>query len=207
MRTAILLAGPMRSLPEVIANHKEMVGDYDTFVSCRQEDYNDWINSDWNPKEIYITPETSFKDSIWSKTTISYMEPLFWQYWNLRNVINNVPEYDMYIKSRNDLVFENQLPFGLDIIKPNEIWNPDRSFWGYKWASNGTMNDQFYIGDKNVMNVVSRLIDTEPYKNEDYVVETHLIRWLTLNGIKYKKFSGFHFIKNHFGWNGQTGEK
>ena len=44
MKTAILLAGPMRSLPEVIANHKEMVGDYDTFVSCMQEDYNDWVN-------------------------------------------------------------------------------------------------------------------------------------------------------------------
>ena len=199
MRTAILLAGPMRSLPEVIANHKEMVGDYDTFVSCREEDYNDWINSDWKPKEIYITPQPT---NMWEGK-----ETLYWQYWNLKNVINNVPEYDMYIKSRNDLVFNNQLPFGLDVIKPNEIWNPDRSFWGYQWASNGTMNDQFYIGDKNVMNVVARLVDTQPYSNEHYVVETHLIRWLIQNGITYKKFSGFHYEKNHFGWTGQEQEK
>jgi hypothetical protein len=199
MRTAILLAGPMRSLPEVIANHKQMVGDYDTFVSCKEEDYNDWINSDWKPKEIYITPEPT---NVWEGK-----EAFYWQYWNLKNVINNIPKYDMYIKSRNDLVFNNQLPFGLDIIKPNEIWNPDRSYWNYQWASNGTMNDQFYIGDRNVMNVVGRLVDTQPYSKEDYLVETHLVRWLTQNGIKYKKFSGFHYEKNHFGWTKQTGEK
>jgi len=198
MKTAILLAGPMRSLPEVIANHKQMVGDYDTFVSCREEDYNDWINSDWKPKEIYITPEPT---NVWEGK-----EAFYWQYWNLSNVIKNVPEYDMYIKSRNDLVFNNPLPFGLDIIKPNEIWNPDRSFWGYTWISNGTMNDQFYIGDRNVMNVVARLVDTQPYSKEDYVVETHLIRWLTENGVKYKKFSGFNYTKNHFGWSKQTME-
>lgn len=198
MKTAILLAGPMRSLPEVIANHKEMVGDYDTFVSCMEEDYNDWVNSDWKPKEIYITPKPT---NAWEGK-----EAFYRQFWNLRNVINNVPEYDMYIKSRNDLMFENKLPINLENIKPNEIWNPDRSYWGYEWVSNGTMNDQFYIGDKNVMNIVSRLVDTQPYTNEAYLVETHLARWLTTNGVKYKKFSGFHFTKNHFGWTRQTVE-
>ena len=199
MRTAILLAGPMRSLPFIVDNHKKMVGDYDTFVSCKEEDYEDWIKSDWNAKEIYITPEQS---NVWEGK-----ETLYWQYWNLSNVIKNVPEYDMYIKSRNDLVFNNPLPFGLDVIQPNEIWNPDRSYWNYEWASNGTMNDQFYIGDRNVMNVVSRLVDTQPYSNEDYLVETHLVRWLLANGINYKKFSGFHYEKNHFGWTKQTIEK
>lgn len=199
MRVAILLAGPMRSTNEVIANHKEMVGDYDTFVSCREEDYNDWINSDWNAKEIYITPEPT---DMWKGK-----ERFYWQYWNLRNVIKNVPEYDMYIKSRNDLVFNNQLPLELGVIKANEIWNPDISFGGYKWASNGTMNDQFYIGDKGVMDIVGRLVDTQPYKNEDYVVETHLIRWLLENGVKYNKFSGFNYSKNHFGCDKKTGEK
>jgi hypothetical protein len=199
MRTAILLAGPMRSLPFIVDNHKEMVGDYDTFVSCREEDYEDWVKSAWKPKDIYITPEPT---NIWEGK-----EAFYWQYWNLSNVIKNVPEYDMYIKSRNDLVFNNPLPFGLDVIQPNEIWNPDRSYWGYEWAGNGTMNDQFYIGDRNVMNAVSRLVDTQPYSNEDYLVETHLVRWLTQNKIKYKKFSGFNYTKNHFGWTKQTIEK
>jgi hypothetical protein len=198
MKTAILLAGPMRSLPEVIANHKEMVGNYDTFVSCMEEDYNDWVNSDWKPKEIYITPKPT---NAWEGK-----EAFYRQFWELKNVINNVPEYDMYIKSRNDLVFANKLPINLENIKPNEIWNPDRSYWGYEWASNGTMNDQFYIGDKNVMNIVSRLVDTQPYTNEAYLVETHLVRWLTTNGVKYKKFGGFHFTKNQFGWTKQTVE-
>ncbi len=200
MKIAILLAGPMRSLPFVIANHKEMVGDYDTFVSCREEDYADWINSDWKPKEIYITPEPT---NIWEGKEASY-----WQFWNLRNVINNVPQYDMYIKSRNDLVFENPLPISLESIGPNELWNSDRSFWGYTWVSNGTMNDQFYIGDKSVMDVIARFVtDSSPYSNEVYLPETHLVRWLTQNGITYKKFSGFHFTKNHFGWTKQNNER
>ena len=200
MKTAILLAGPMRSLPEVIANHKQMVGNYDTFVSCKEEDYNDWINSDWKPKEIYITPQPT---NVWEGK-----EALFWQYWNLRNVIVNVPQYDMYIKSRNDLVFNNTLPIGLEMIKPNEIWNSDRSFWGYQWVSNGTMNDQFYIGDKNVMDVIARFVtDCPAYADEHFLVETGLVRWLGQNDIKYKKFSGFHFTKNHFGWTKQNGER
>jgi hypothetical protein len=81
------------------------------------------------------------------------------------------------------------------------------SYWNYKWIDNGTMNDQFYIGDRNVMNVVARLVDTQPYSNEDYLVETHLVRWLTQNEIKYKKFSGFNYTKNHFGWTKQNGER
>jgi hypothetical protein len=114
----------------------------------------------------------------------------------------------VYIKSRNDLVFNNQLPFGLDAIKENELWNPERSYWGYEWASNGTMNDQFYIGDSGVMNVIANfIVETEPYINEVYLVETHLVRWLVTNGVKYKKFGGFHFTKNHFGWTKQTGER
>jgi hypothetical protein len=200
MRTAILLAGPMRSLPEVIANHKQMVGEYDTFVSCKEEDYNDWINSEWKPKEIYITPEPT---NVWEGK-----EAFYWQYWNLRNVIINVPKYDMYIKSRNDIVFNNQLPFELNAIKPNELWNPDKSYWGYTWISNGTMNDQFYIGDKSVMDVIARfVVESYPYSNEDYLVETHLVRWIMDNGVNYKKFSGFNYKKNHFGWTKQTGQK
>jgi len=200
MKVAILLAGPMRSLPEVVTNHKQMVGDYDTFVSCREEDYNDWINSDWNPKEIYITPEPI---NVWEGK-----EAFYWQYWNLRNVIINAPKYDMYIKSRNDLVFENPLPIELESIGKNELWNPDKSYWGYEWVSNGTMNDQFYIGDRSVMDIIARfIVETQPYTNEDYLVETHLIRWLLQNGVKYKKFSGFNYTKNHFGWNKQTIEK
>jgi hypothetical protein len=190
MRIAILLAGPMRSLPEVISNHKQMVGDYDTFVSCREEDYNDWIKSDWNPKKIYITPESDIINN-WEYST-------FWQFWNIRNVILNTPKYDLYIKSRNDLIFQNKLLISLEAIKNNELWNPDKMFWGQEWISNGTMNDQFYIGDINVMNIIANfIISNEP--NND-LPQTQLLKWLLNNGIEYKKFSEFHFTKNHFGY-------
>ena len=76
MKVGIILAGPMRSLPEVVANHKQMVGDYDTFVSCREVDKQAWIESDWNPKEIYITPE--------SEPFNEWEYSIFWQFWNLR---------------------------------------------------------------------------------------------------------------------------
>ena len=197
MRTAILLAGPMRSTNEVIANHKQMVGDYDTFVSCKQEDYNDWINSDWNAKQIYITPMVE-NNTQWDDST-------YWQYTNLRNVILNVPEYDMYIRSRNDLVFKNQLPINLESIADNELWNPDRMFWGQEWISNGTMNDQFYIGNKNVMNIVANfIINNQP--NGD-IAQTQLLKWLELNNVIYKKFSKFNFTKNHFGYSGMDALK
>lgn len=197
MRIAILLAGPMRSLPEVIANHKQMVGDYDTFVSCKEEDYNAWINSGWNAKQIYITPMVE-NSTQWDDST-------YWQYWNLRNVILNMPEYDMYIRSRSDLIFQNTLPISLESIADNELWNPDRMFWGQEWISNGTMNDQFYIGNKNVMNIVANfIINNEP--NGD-IPQTQLLKWIELNEITYKKFSRFNFTKNHFGYTGMEALK
>lgn len=197
MKIAILLAGPMRSLPEVVANHKQMVGDYDTFVSCREEDYNDWINSDWNAKEIYITPESELFNG-WDYST-------FWQFFNLKNVIINAPKYDMYIKSRNDLVFKNPLPISFESIGSNELWNPDKMFWGQEWISNGTMNDQFYIGDANVMNYIANFIDNN--QPNDDIAPTQLLKWLLLNNIKYKKFSNFEFTKNHFGYTGMQANK
>lgn len=219
MKTAILLAGPMRSLPEVIANHKQMVGDYDTFVSCRQEDYNDWINSDWNPKEIYITPEIDFETSNWGmmcdvsdKSFRLLLTRLQWQFHNLSNCIKNMPKgYDYYIKSRNDMVYEYPLDINFESIKEDEIWCPEKTFWGYEWINNGFFNDQLWICKENVLELAGKFVTDGVLLNNSIgdeirkgllkhsIIETSFILWLANWDIKQKKFT-YPYTKNHFGW-------
>jgi len=219
MRVAILLAGPMRSTPDVIANHKQMIGEHDLYVSCRQEDYNDWINSEWNAKEIYITPEIDFETSDWAKMCKNksvvfrtILERLYWQYWNLNNCIKNMPKgYDYYIKSRNDMIYESVLELNWEAITNKEIWCPEKTFWGYEWIGNGFFNDQLWICKEEVLELAASFVTDavhltnafgETIKKgllEDCIIETAFMLWLCNWDIKQKKFS-YTYTKNHFGW-------
>jgi len=218
MKIAILLAGPMRSLPEVIANHKRTIGEYDTYVSCRQEDYNDWVNSDWNPTAIYITPEVDFQQTDWyaalkhkNEHNVWLLERLYLQHWGISNCIKNMPKgYDYYIKSRNDMVYEFPLELNFESIKDNEIWCPDTTFWGFKWRDNGFFNDQLWICKENTLEIASRFVTDVctmadfPGNNirkelfENLITETANVLFLDNAGIKHKKFT-YPYTKNHFG--------
>jgi hypothetical protein len=198
MKTAILLSGPLRGNDLSIQSHLNMVGDYDIFVSCLNNDVDDWKTSNWKIKNLFVTPEVDFSKSLWANQRYDeYVAGIFWQYTNLRNVILQAPkDYDVYIRSRNDLIFYNKLPIDLNLIKENVLYNPDRTFSGYKWNGCGTMNDQFWISDWKVMEVISRYVIEEPmYTINEFVPETGLVNWIIKNNINYHKFDGFNYIK------------
>jgi hypothetical protein len=219
MKTAILLGGPYRSQDWIMEKHYENIGMYDTFLSCREIDVEDWIKSKWNIKEIYITPEITKDELSFDRLTSNNSEQakcilnnLYWQYKNIGNCWNNLPkEYDIYIKSRCDMVYDTKLEIGFDNIKDDEIWCPSKTFWGFQWVGNGFFNDQLYIAKENVMNFVASFyneahslnnsigieIRKELFNNQ--IVETAFILWLANWDIKQKKFE-YTYTKNHFGW-------
>ena len=122
MNIAIILAGQFRGNNEMVKLHKENVGDYDTYISCLNKYVDEWKDSDWNPKQIYEVPMVDFKDTLWAKHRNSPAdESGFWQFWNLKYVLKNVPQYDFYIKSRNDLVIESKLNIDFNTLDDNTI--------------------------------------------------------------------------------------
>ena len=154
MKIAIILAGPYRGNPTNIANHLKIIGNYDTYVSCFEHYKEDWINSGWPIKKIFTTPSIDFKETNWAR----YRDDApgqsgFWQFWNLKNVINNIEEdYDWYVKSRCDLDFQSGelSEYFFSTLEPNTLYTsihrisvgtPDLSI----------VNDQFYIADSKVM--------------------------------------------------------
>jgi len=212
MRVAIIMGGPYRGNPEIVKRHIQIIGNYNTYVSCFQHYKYDWIRSSWPIKRIFTTPSINFKETNWSKfRNDDPGQSGFWQFWNIKNVINNVEEdYDFYIKSRSDLVF-NSGTFTDEMIKqlkPNTFYCPAHRFDGMAWEYEWSINDQLFIGDSNVMKVVSNFVtkyyntyrhslnQTTPYVGSN---ETSLRRYLNENGIPVSLIHDISYSKNHNG--------
>ena len=205
MKVAILLGGPYRGNKEIINNHLEFIGNYDTYLSCFEQYKNDWISSSWPIRRMFTTPNVNFKETNWSRYRND--EPGqagFWQFWNLKNVINNIEEdYDWYIKSRCDLDFQSGelSQYFFSILQPNTLYTSIHRF------SAGApdmylVNDQFYIADSKVMDIISKF-PTKYYNKErnEYPVsnERGLTIWLIENGISIKLIQNITYNKNHNG--------
>jgi hypothetical protein len=218
MKIAILLAGPYRGNPTNIANHIKIIGNYDTYVSCFEHYKEDWINSGWPIKKIFTTPNIDFKETNWSK----YRDDApgqsgFWQFWNLKNVINNVEEdYDWYIKSRCDLDFQygELSEYFFSTLEPNTLYTSIHRFVvGAPDLS--IVNDQFYIADSKVMDIISKF-PTKYYNQKRHRLneanhlvgsnEKNLTIWLAENGVNIKKIQDILYNKNHNGINTASGE-
>jgi hypothetical protein len=212
MKIAVIIGGPYRGNSEIIARQTTFFGNKDTYLSCFEHYKYEWIKSSWPIKKIFTTPNINFKDTNWSRYRND--EPGqsgFWQFWNLKNVINNIEEdYDFYIKTRSDLIlpFEKLPEDFLLNLKPNTFYCPATRFDNQPWEYGYSLNDQIFIGDSNVMRVVSNFV-TKYYNtfrhtlNEatEYVGsnETSLRKWLDENGISIVAINSFTYTKNHNG--------
>jgi len=216
MKVAILLAGPYRGNDEINTNHLKNIGDYDTYVSCFKHYKADWLNSKWSIKKISITPSIDIKTTKWYEhRNDSPGQSGFWQFWNLKSVIESVDEeYDWYIKSRSDLNFNNESlsEYFFEQLESNTFHCPDKYFDGQDWIGTDRINDQIFIGDKNVIKVISEFV--EGYYNNSIKLrpfnvegnEMALKKWLEENEIKIKPFYNFKYSKNHNGFTSATGE-
>jgi hypothetical protein len=212
MKIAILLAGPYRGNQTIIDNHAKFIGNHDTYVSCFEHYKEDWINSGWPIKKIFTTPNIDFKETNWAKHRSD--EPGqsgFWQFWNLKNVINNIEEdYDWYIKSRCDLDFQSGelSEYFFSTLEPNTLYTSIHRFVvGAPDLS--LVNDQFYIADSKVMDIISKF-PTKYYnqirKDSPISNERSLTLWLADNGVNIKKIQDILYNKNHNGINTASGE-
>jgi len=212
MKIAILLAGPYRGSTQILENHLQFIGEYDIYVSCFEHYKNDWINSGWPIKKLFITPTINFNETNWSK----YRNDLagqsgFWQFWNLRNVILNVDkDYDWYIKNRCDLLFNTNVITSdfFENLKPNTLYAPSNMFNSNTWNDNA-INDQFYIGDYTVMKVVSEFsinyYDTFRHQLNAGGNENCLKNWLDDNNILIEPVSFIKYTKDFNGYQYPTG--
>ena len=215
MKVAILMAGPYRGNESIIQNQLNMVGSYDTFVSCFEHYKQDWINSGWPIKDIFTTPTVNFLQTNWSKYRND--EPGqsgFWQFWNLRNVINSIEDnYDWYIKSRCDLIFE----YGhisehiFTTLEKNTLYCPLNYFDDQSWDYATLINDQFYIADYNTMKAISEFV-TEYYNVKRHECndgmcsnERNLRKFLDERGVCIKILENIKYKKNHNGVTGPAG--
>ena len=215
MNVAILLAGPYRGNQTIIENHIRIIGNYDTYVSCLEHYKEDWINGEWPIKKIFTTPNIDFKETNWSKYRDNEAgQSGFWQFWNLKNVIDNTPPiYDWYIKSRCDLNFTNAniTEEMFSNLEPNTLYCPKLRgvyFQTQNWDINISLNDQFYIGDRNTMNIISKFVTHYYDKNKHGLNEasesvgsneTCLREFLNENNIKIGILNDIIYRKDHNG--------
>jgi hypothetical protein len=215
MKVAILLAGPYRGNTTIIGNQLNMIGRYDTYVSCFEHYKQDWIESNWPIKELFITPSVNFNKTNWYKQRNDNAgQSGFWQFWNLKNVIDNVPsDYDWYIKSRCDLIFESGqiTEYMFTTLEKNTLYCPMYYFDGQGWDYATLLNDQFYIGDYNTIKTISEFV-TEYYNierhscnNPIYSNERNLKNFLNERKINIKMLQDIKYIKNHNGFGGVSG--
>jgi hypothetical protein len=212
MNIAIILAGPYRGNTTIIENHNNIIGKYDTYASCFSHYTQDWINSGWELKNLFETPYIDFKETNWNTYRNNEAGQCgFWQFWNLKNVIDNTPPiYDWYIKSRCDLNFTNgNITKELfSKLKPNTLYCPKLRgiyFETQQWNFDISLNDQFYIGDRNVMDVISKFVTNYYDKNRhelnhgEFSNENCLREFLNENGIKIDVLDGINYNKDHNG--------
>jgi hypothetical protein len=212
MKIAIIMAGPYRGNPTNLANHIKIIGNHDTYVSCFEHYKEDWINSEWPIKKIFTTPNINFKETNWAKyRSDDPGQSGFWQFWNLKNVINNIEEdYDWYIKSRCDLDFQSGelSEYFFSTLEPNILYTSKHRLSGGA-PDLSIVNDQFYIANSKVMDIISKF-PTKYYnnkRNEDPVSnERSLTIWLTENGVEIKLIQDIIYNKNHNGIDRPSGE-
>jgi len=208
MRIALLLSGEYRGNDEMVERHKSLLGEFDTYVACLPKYRREWEESAWKPKQIFLVPEIDFLNSDWSKYRNESRadESGFWQYYNLCHLLKNVPEYDFYIKSRNDLVIHSKMDFNFNALSDSTYYYSKNHFNGLQ----SHLNDQFWVASKKVIGVISKLVD-DYYKNPDNVNgpkfnEGMLLRWLHQNGIATFGFSNLEYTKMHKGSNLPVGD-
>lgn len=208
MKFALLYAGPYRATKEIVDNHIQAFGsDIDIYISCFEHYLGDWKSSGMNIKEYFITPNIDFNQTNWAKYRNNAAgQSGFWQFWNLKNVINRIPkEYDYYIKCRNDIVFDRTFEFDKSSLKPNTLYSPNNSFHKVDWDIDEWVNDEFYMGCENTMNVVSTFVtdfyDTNKHKQNESTAsnESQLRIHLKENNINVEKIYDFPYKKNHYG--------
>ena len=209
MKIAILHSGPYRGNEDIMQNQLNMIGAYDTYVSCLEHYREDWIRSNWPVKEIFITPNVNFNETDWSKQRNDAPgQSGFWQFWNLKNVIDNTPtDYDWYIKSRCDLIFySGQITeYMFTTLDKNTLYCPSNYFDGRGWDYETLLNDQFYVGDYNTMKIISDFA-SEYYKIQRHPLnqsiasnERNLRKYLDENNIHIKILKDMKYTKNHNG--------
>lgn len=213
MRIAQLYAGPYNGNEQTVTNHQNYIGRYDTYVSCFEQYQSDWINSGIDILELYLTPTIKFEETDWSKYRNDKAgESGFWQFWNLRSVINSIEDdYDFYIKSRCDLIFD--LNNANIWLQPNTMYCPQHYFDGQCWDTQTLLNDQFYFGDKSVMNAVASF-STDFYKTDRHTLnycmasnERNLRTWMNEHGIKVEPIDiTYHKSRNNNKPSGETGD-
>lgn len=205
MSVAILLAGRFRGNEKMVSIHNENIGNYDTYVSCLKKYELEWKSSNWNIKNLFITPDINFSETKWSQFRDDGAgQAGFWQFWNLKSVIDNVPDYDWYIKSRNDLLFHTKLDIDFTILDQNTLYCPNTYFDGQGWNKDELLNDQFYIVSKKVLLELANFV-TEFYqlfehsKNNSLASNERCLRnWLNCKNINVVGFD-FPYSKNHNG--------
>jgi hypothetical protein len=218
MNIAIILSGPYRGNKNIIENHNRIIGNYDTYVSCLSHYKQDWLNSNWQLTDLFETPNIDFNKTNWSKyRNDSPGQSGFWQFWNLKNVINNTPDkYDWYIKSRCDLNFTNGNITNelFSNLQSNTLYCPKLRgvyFQTQQWDFNISLNDQFYIGDINTMNTISKFVDEYYNKNRhglnqsEYSNENCLREFLNENEIKVDMLDDVIYSKDYNGVSNPSG--
>lgn len=205
MSVAIILAGRFRGDDKMISIHNENIGKYDTYVSCLNKYQSEWENSSWDIKNLYVTPEIQFKETKWAEYRDDGAgQAGFWQFWNLKGVIDNVPQYNWYIKSRNDLLFPTKLNIDFQTLDKNIFYCPNVYFDGQVWDKDELLNDQFYIVSSDVLKVIGNFVENfykelAHEKNTSLASNERCLRaWLKHNNIEVKGFD-FPYIKNHNG--------
>jgi hypothetical protein len=212
MNVALLLAGPYRGNRNIIESHYNLIGKYDTFVSCLEHYTNDWENSSWDIKKIYTTPFVDIKETNWFKYRDDGAgQSGFWQFWNLRNVIQSTPkEYDFYIKSRSDLKIESKLDIDFKSLNDKTLYTSEYSFHRGIWDGDW-LNDEFYIGSEYVMSILANFV-TDYYKIHRHSLneptasnEINLLTFLKENNINIDKINNLKYSKDNNGINIPSG--
>ncbi len=213
MKVAILMAGPYRGNEGIIQHQLNMIGSYDTFVSCFDHYKQDWINSGWPIKDIFITPNIKFLQTNWSKyRNDAPGQSGFWQFWNLKSVIDSVPrQYDFYIKSRSDLLIEEKLNIDFFNLEKDVLYCSAHSFHKKEWEPSTWLNDEFYIGSAYVMDIIAKFV-TDYYTvnhhepNVAYASnEARLLDHLKQNKVGVCSFPNFKYSKDNKGVSVPTG--
>lgn len=215
MRIALLYSGPYRGNSLIVDNHLKTFGDdVDIYVSCFEHYLEDWKNSEFNVKQFFITPKIEFNSTDWSKFRNDLPgQSGFWQFWNIKNIIENVPkDYDLYIKNRNDLIFDTKFnPFKSEI---NVVYSPNISFHRRDWDIDNWINDEVLVFNSSVFDFISSFV-TDFYKKNRHPLndagpyfgsnEASLRTWLSENNITVKKIIDLSYTKNHNGVKGSSG--
>lgn len=215
MKLALLYSGPYRASDEIVDNHMTTFGsDVDIYVSCFEHYLDEWKASKFNVTDYFITPTIEFNNTNWSNNRDDAAgQSGFWQFWNIRNVIQCVPKkYDYYIKNRNDLVFNTKFELDKLDLKDNTLYSPESSFHRKNWDINNWINDEFYIGNEYTMNVVSNFVtdyynvNNRHYKNESKASnESQLRNHLSENNVNIEIIKNLSYSKNHNGNNLSSG--